>query len=237
MLDRFSIDAGLIRRRESEHVRGQTARLPHQVLGQEERRGTGTADRHRLKRLAHHGVNLLTMPDGAAPLGDGPEDGLEVNLVVIAALAVKVGRVDLPGEQEQGDGVCPGLGHPRQRIGRPWTGRGANDSRPRGDPGVAIGHECPGLLVAGQDRGDRAGSRQGVVDCGGMRSGHAKDVFDAVESRAFPPDDPRQSWCRMIAWIDHRDPRIGAMASCRRLKPGRDSMPPYTRAPLESLAC
>ncbi len=182
MLDGFSIDTGLVRRCESKHLRGQTARFPHQVLRQEKRRGTGTAVGHRVKRLAHHGLNLLTMPDRTAPLGDGPEDGLEIDFVVIATLAVEVGRVHLPGEQEQGDGIGPGLGHPRKCIGRPGAGRGANDARPRGNARVSIGHECPGLLVAGQDRAHRAGSRQGVVDCRGMRSGHAKDVFDAVQS-------------------------------------------------------
>ena len=221
--DGFSIDARLVRRGETQQIGGQTARLPHEVLRQEQRRGTGTAGRHGLEGQTHHRVNLLALPDGATPLRDGPEDGLEIDLMVIAALTVEIGHVHLSGEQEQGDGISPGLGHPRKGVGRPWTGRGANNARSRGDPRITIGHECPGLLVAGQDRFDHFSPRQGVVDRRRMRPGHAKDMFDAVVCQSFHQSIRASLDVRMRVGKDRRFLEIDPMASVYLPPPYRRS--------------
>ena len=70
--------------------------------------------------------DLLAPADGAAPLGDRPEDALEVDLVIVAAFPVQVGRIDLTGQEEHGHRVGPGFGHARQGVGRPRAGGGAD---------------------------------------------------------------------------------------------------------------
>ena len=58
------------------------------------------ASGHRLKGPGSHDVNLLGPSDCAAPFRHGTKDGLEIDLVIVATLAVKIARVDLPGDQE-----------------------------------------------------------------------------------------------------------------------------------------
>ena len=61
--------------------------------------------------------------------GHRPEDPLEVDLVVIAALAIQRVGVDLAREQEDRHRVGPAFGDPGQRVGRAGAGGRADDAR------------------------------------------------------------------------------------------------------------
>ena len=135
-----------------------------------------------------------TAPDGAAPLRHGPEDRLEVDLVVVAALRCIRSALTWPASRRIGIESAQASATPGERIGRPRAGRGADDPRLPVTRRIAVGHECPGLLVADEDRGDRSRRAERVVDRRRVRAGHAEDVPDAVSVQLLEQYDPRRYW-------------------------------------------
>ena len=119
-----------------------------------------------------------------APLRHRPEDPLEVDLVVIAALAIEGVGVHLAGEQENRDRVRPAFGDPRQGVGRARAGGRADDPGPSRDPRIAIGGEGAGLLVANQGCADRARPADRIVDRGRVGTGHPKKMPDAPTNQS-----------------------------------------------------
>ena len=115
----------------------------------------------------------------------GRKIAFQVDLVVVAALAVEIARVDLAGDQEHGQRVGPGLGHAGQGVGCTWPGRRTDDSRSSRHPRIAVSHERPGLLVAGENSRDPAAAPQGVVNCRRVRPGHAEYVVNAAADEAL----------------------------------------------------
>ena len=113
---------------------------------------------------------------GAAPLRHRPEDPLEVDLVVIATLAIEGVGIHLPGEQENGDRVGPALGDARQGVGRARAGGRADDPGLSRHPRIAVGGEGAGLLVANQRCADRAGPANRIVDRGRVGTRHPKKM-------------------------------------------------------------
>ena len=121
---------------------------------------------------------------GPAPLRHRPEDPLEVDLVVIAALAIEGVGVHLAGEQENRDRVGPALGDARQGVGRARAGRRADDPGLARDPRIAVGGEGAGLLVANQGRADRAGPADRIVDRRRVGTRHPKKMPDAPTNQS-----------------------------------------------------
>ncbi len=175
-------------RRERRDARRRRAGRAHQVLRQEQGRRPGPSPGHRLERPAHQRRDLVDPPERAAPLRHRAEDPLEVDLVIVAALAVQRIGVDLAGEQEDRHRVGPALGDAGQRVGRAGAGGGADHPGLAGDPGRAVGGEGGGLLVADQERPDRAGPRQGVVDRRRVRARHAEQAAHSPAGQALHQD-------------------------------------------------
>ena len=115
--------------------------------------------------------------------------------MIVAALAVERRRVDLAGEQEDGDGVGPAFGDPGQGVGRAGAGGCAHDAGPARDARVPVRGEGAGLLVADQDRANRARPSDRVVDRRRVRARHPEKMThpppgQALDQQIDPASDP-----------------------------------------------
>ncbi len=182
--DRIERNGRLGARRKRRQIGRRRALQTHHVLRKEQRGWTRTAPGHRLERLAEQCRNLPGPARRTTPIRHRPEDSLEIDLVIIATLAIERVGVDLTREQEDRDRVGPAFGDSRQRIGRAGAGRRADDSRPARDPRVAIRGEGAGLLVADQDRANGARSADRVVNRRRVRARHPEQIAHSMTSQS-----------------------------------------------------
>ena len=125
--------------------------------GAERGRPGGAVPTSSLEKPAPEAWDIIMPAHGAAPLCHRPKDPLEVDFMIVAALAIEGVGVDLPGKQEDRERIGPALGNAGKRVGRARSGGRAHDPGLARHPGIAIGGERAGLLVADQRRADRPG--------------------------------------------------------------------------------
>ena len=159
------------------------------------------------------------------------EDPFEVDLVVVAALAIQGVGIDLAGDQQDRDGIGPALGDAGQRVGRAGPGGGADDAGLSRHPRRAVGGEGGGLLVADQERPDRAGPRQGVVDRRRVRARHPEQATHSPTGQALH-QDIRAGLHRLMSSSDSGPTPVPGIVADRRR--GTHSIDVGPLAPLAS---
>ncbi len=178
----------------------------HQVLGEEQSRRSRPAPRHRLKGPAQQRRDAIDPTDRPAPGRRRAEDPLQVDLMVIAALAIHRVGIDLAGQQEDRDRIGPAFGDPAQGVGRAGARGRADHAGLARHPRRAVRREGAGLLVADQDRADRARPGESVVDRRGVRARHPEQVPHSPSHQSRLPECPRRLAWFLSSFVSDCDP-------------------------------
>ena len=135
----------------------------------------------RLERLAHHLRHRARVPNRVRPLGDRPEHGDRVHVLV--ALLVQAPGAPLPDDAHQRRAVHVGVGDPGDEVRRPRPQGAEADPRLAGEAPVRVRGEGGGLLVPAEHEPDAAvHEREHHVRV--LLARHAEDVGDALRFQA-----------------------------------------------------
>ena len=135
-----------------------------------------------LEGLAHDLGDVVRLVHRLRPLGDGPEHGDRVHVLV--ALLVEALGAGLADEADQRRSVHVGIGDTGHEVGRARAEGAEADAGLAREPAVNVGHEGGRLLVAAEDEVDVA-LHQRHHHVGVLLAGNAEDVGHALGFEAF----------------------------------------------------
>ena len=145
--------------------------------------GPGTAADHRCKGRVNGIWNVGAVQQRTGPSDAGPENRLEIELVIATTFLMKAIARDLSCQEQNRHGVAVRLGYAGQGVRGARSCGGANHARLAADAGVAVGHEGRSLLVAAQGCADAA-LVQRIVHVCRVRTRHPEHEPHAVSREA-----------------------------------------------------
>ena len=201
------------------------ALLLRDILGELDQSRARLLGLGRLERLAHHFRNRPGVPDRVRPLGDRPEHGDRIHVLV--ALLVQAPGAALADDAHERRPVHVGVGDAGDEVRRPGAQRSEAHPGLARQPAVGVRGEGGRLLVPAEHKSDRA-VQQGDHEVGVLLPRHPEDVRDALrlqttheQIRCFhgplPPVSPLFRYGHYLALRGGR--RSSASARTTRDKP------------------
>ena len=149
------------------------------VLGEINEHGAGAAGGGDVEGLAHHAGDVGRIGDEVVVLRDPTADLHHRGF--LEGVGADDARADLAGEDEHRDAVELRVGDRRDEVEGSGAAGAHADADPPGRAGVALGRECPPLLVAGEDRPDPIGvAGERLVEGHARPARIGEDDIDAV---------------------------------------------------------
>ncbi|OPY02603.1 MAG: hypothetical protein A4E61_01271 [Syntrophorhabdus sp. PtaB.Bin184] len=156
------------------------------ILGNVDENGSRSSRRRDMEGLLDDTGEVFHVPDEVAVLRAGPGDTHDVGL--LKGVVADEHRVDLAGEDDEGDRIHVCRGYTRHRVRGAGPARHEGDTHPARCPRVPVGCVDGGLLMADDDLIDLAYVCQGICDVERSPSRIAEYRVDPFRLQGFDED-------------------------------------------------